>query len=90
MEEVGSPSRTMNSPDGNSAWHGMTAVKRAWRGRGVATALKSAQIAWAQTSGIERLTATNELRNDPMRRVNERLGYRPAPGRVQLRGRLTP
>jgi len=69
-----------------SATHAMTGVKRAWRGRGVATALKSAQIAWAKERGLERLATTNELRNAPMRRVNERLGYRPVPGRVHLRG----
>ena len=64
----------------------MTAVRRAWRGRGVARALKSAQIAWAKSAGIERLTTTNEVRNAPMRRVNELLGYEPAPGRIMLRG----
>jgi GNAT superfamily N-acetyltransferase len=69
--------------------HGMTGVKRAWRGRGIASALKRAQIAWAIKNGIEVLETTNELRNAPMRRVNEKLGYTPAPGRVHLRGPLS-
>jgi GNAT superfamily N-acetyltransferase len=72
-------------PDGLTVEHGMTAVKRAWRGRGIAKALKRAQIVWAHANGIERLTATNEERNVAMQRVNESLGYRPAPGRLQLR-----
>ncbi len=76
------------APDRRSATHGMTAVKRAARGRGIATALKHAQIAWAKENGVERLRATNEERNVAMRRVNERLGYRPATGRVVLRGPL--
>jgi mycothiol synthase len=76
------------APDGRTAVHGMTAVKRAWRRRGVATALKRAQIHWATERGIERLRAQNELRNAPMLRLNQRLGYRPAAGRVTLRGPL--
>jgi mycothiol synthase len=72
-------------PDGRTADHGMTAVKRAWRGRGIATSLKRAEIAWAKAHGIERLTASNEERNVPMQRLNASLGYRPVPGRVQLR-----
>ena len=66
----------------------MTGVKRAWRGRGVAGALKRAQIAWAKEQGYERLSTTNELRNEPIRRLNERLGYREAPGHIVVRGPL--
>jgi GNAT superfamily N-acetyltransferase len=68
------------------ASHDMTAVKRAWRGRGVAGALKRTQIAWAKGAGYERLVTQNEVRNEPIRRLNERLGYRPAPGRIVVRG----
>ena len=76
------------APDGRTATHAMTAVKRAWRGLGVATALKRAQIRWAKERGLQRLHADNEEDNAPMLRVNERLGYRPAAGRVTLRGPL--
>jgi RimJ/RimL family protein N-acetyltransferase len=51
--------------------------------------LKRAEITWARANGIERLTASNEERNAPMLRINESLGYRPAPGRVYLRGPAT-
>ena len=70
----------------NVATHDMTGVKRAWRGCGVAGALKRAQIAWAKEAGYERLETQNEVRNEPIRRLNRRLGYRPAPGRVVMRG----
>jgi mycothiol synthase len=70
--------------------HGMTAVRRAWRGRGVAGALKRAQIGWALANGLERLETTNELRNEPMQRVNLGLGYRPTPGTITLEGPLAP
>jgi mycothiol synthase len=76
-------------PDGRTAIHGMTAVKRTWRGRGIAKSLKRAQIAWAQANGLERLATSNEERNAAMQRVNASLGYRPAPGRVVLRGSAT-
>jgi mycothiol synthase len=72
------------------AHHGLTGVKRAWRRRGVATALKRALIAAAADHGIERLTTGSEERNTPMRRLNEKLGYRPDAARstVVMRGPL--
>jgi mycothiol synthase len=77
---------------GVDAFHGLTAVKRAWRGRGVATALKRSQIAAAKARGVKRLVTESEERNTPMRRLNEKLGYRPAPSlsTVVLRGPLLP
>jgi GNAT superfamily N-acetyltransferase len=70
------------------AVHDVTGVRRAWRGRGIAGALKRAQLAWAKERGYERLETWNEERNAPIRRLNERLGFRLAPGRVLLRGPL--
>ncbi len=66
----------------------MTGVKRAWRGRGIAGALKRAQIAWAKEHGYERLETANETRNEPIQRLNERLGYKPFSERVLLGGPL--
>lgn len=67
----------------------LTAVSRAWRRRGVARALKAAQLAWAKEHGFEQLQTRNEQRNEPMRRLNEELGYEPAVGRIYLRGPLS-
>ena len=58
------------------AEHWMTGVKRAWRGRGVALALKQSQIAAAKDAGYERLRTQNDLANAAMRRVNDKLGFR--------------
>ena len=71
-------------------WHRLTAVKRAWRGRGIATALKRAQIQAAQKKGFARLVTTNEERNRPMRSINRALGYRPEPSlsTIVMRGPL--
>jgi GNAT superfamily N-acetyltransferase len=68
------------------AYHDMTAVLPAWRGRGVAGALKCATIAWAIGSGLEWLETGNDVANAPMRAVNARLGYRPLPDRIEFRG----
>jgi GNAT superfamily N-acetyltransferase len=67
-------------------YHDMTGVKRAWRGRGIATALKATQIRWAKEHGYEELRTSNEERNAPIRKLNKRFGYRPAVGRIYLRG----
>ena len=68
------------------AMHDITGVRRGWRGRGIARALKAAEIAWALDNGYERLEAQNEERNEPIRRLNERYGYLVEPGSVTVRG----
>jgi GNAT superfamily N-acetyltransferase len=68
------------------AMHDMTGVRRAWRGRGIAGALKAAEIAWAKEHGYERLETQNEERNEPIRRLNARHGYVVTPGSVTVRG----
>jgi GNAT superfamily N-acetyltransferase len=85
-EVVGYAKFSLTSARPRDATHDVTGVKRAWRGRGVAGALKRAQIAWANSAGYERLITQNEVRNEPIRRLNERLGYRLAPGRIIVRG----
>jgi mycothiol synthase len=69
-----------------AAGHAMTAVKRAWRGRGIAGALKAAEINWALANGYTELHTSNEERNIPIKRLNARLGYRPGIGRIHLVG----
>jgi GNAT superfamily N-acetyltransferase len=70
--------------------HWMTGVKRAWRGRGIGLALKQSQIAAARVAGLERLRTQNDLVNAPMRRVNEKLGYRPRLEWIHFAGPLLP
>jgi GNAT superfamily N-acetyltransferase len=72
------------------AWHEMTAVRPAWRGRGIATAIKQAVIAWAIANGLEALETGNDETNAPMRAVNARLGYRPLPDVIGFQGPLAP
>jgi len=73
---------------GRDAHNGLTAVRRAWRRCGVATALKQTQIAAAKRAGFRRLVTGNEERNVAMRSLNAKLGYTPEPSlnTVVLRG----
>jgi GNAT superfamily N-acetyltransferase len=71
--------------DATNAEHGMTAVKRAWRRRGIAQSLKRSQIAWAKENGVERLIAENDEQNVAMRHINEALGYQHVAGWIRLR-----
>jgi mycothiol synthase len=75
---------------GDEAFHGLTATRRDWRRRGVATALKRTQIGAAKRAGFKRLLTESEQRNEPMRRLNEKLGFVPAPewSTVVMRGPL--
>jgi GNAT superfamily N-acetyltransferase len=68
------------------AMHDITGVRRAWRGRGIARALKAAEIAWAKENGYDRLETQNEERNEPIRRLNERYSYVVTPGTITVRG----
>jgi mycothiol synthase len=70
-------------------FHDLTGVKRSWRRRGIAAALKRTQIRWAKEQGYAQLVTGNEARNEPIRRLNERHGYRVEPGRIVLRKDLS-
>ena len=89
-EVVGYSKWSLTTAQPTTAHHDLTAVKRAWRGRGIAGALKSAQLAWAKEHGYTRAVTNNEERNEPIRRLNRRFGYEPAGGRILMRGPLAP
>jgi GNAT superfamily N-acetyltransferase len=86
---VGFAKFSISGDDDERAFHDLTGVLRAWRGRGIAAALKRTQIAWAKEQGFARLATFNEERNEPIRRLNQRYGYRLEPGSIVLRGPLS-
>lgn len=59
-----------------------TGTLRAYRGRGLALAVKLASIEWASAHGITQIVTRNDETNAPMLAVNRRLGYRPCGRRV--------
>ena len=88
-EVVGYAKFSLKGAEPTIAHHDLSAVKRAWRGRGVARALKAAQINWALANGYKELRTRNEQRNEPIRRLNARFGYRPGIGRIYVVGPIS-
>jgi mycothiol synthase len=70
--------------------HSMTGVARRARGRGIAKALKYAQIVAARQAGIRYLRTQNDLANAAMRCVNEHFGYERLFEWVHLSGPVRP
>jgi mycothiol synthase len=57
------------------AEHGLTVVRRDRRGRGIARALKRAQLHWASTTGVVELITWTQKGNEAMQALNAGLGY---------------
>jgi mycothiol synthase len=74
--------------DDGLAEHGLTAVLRSHRGRGVATVLKRALLRWASEHGYRELATWTQDGNAAMQAVNLKLGYRPRPAVINVRRRL--
>ncbi len=75
--------------DDTRAENGLTTVDREWRRRGLATALKRHQIAWASAHGIRELVTWTQTGNEGMRTVNEALGYVTRTISLRMRRELT-
>jgi mycothiol synthase len=76
--------------DGDAALHSFTGIARSARGRGVASAIKRAQIAWAKKQSLRTLRTANETRLAGMLALNLRHGYRPLYEEIVLRGPAAP
>jgi mycothiol synthase len=61
--------------DDTRSEHGLTVVRRAWRRRGLASALKARELAWASRNGIRELVTWTQTGNEALQGVNEGLGY---------------
>ena len=69
---------------------GFLAVARDARGRGVASAIKRAQLSWAKEHGVRTLRTANEVRIEGLLALNRRLGFRRLYDELVLRGPLAP
>jgi GNAT superfamily N-acetyltransferase len=85
---VGFVSLLRRAADPHLAEHGLTSVAASHRNRGIATALKQAQIAWASRNGFRELMTSTQDANAPMRAVNDKLGYEPRPAWIRLEAPL--
>jgi RimJ/RimL family protein N-acetyltransferase len=70
------------------AENSLTAVRRDWRGRGLARGLKEQVIAWAAEHSLRELYTWTQTGNENMRAVNERLGYVTRDVTISVRGPL--
>jgi len=63
------------------AWlqQGLTGVKREYRGRGIATALKVRTVEYARAHGYAQIKTENEVHNAPMIAINDRFGFQRQP-----------
>jgi mycothiol synthase len=57
------------------AEHALTAVRKDWRNRGVASYLKRQTLHWAAANGLTEVYTWTQRGNHHMRRLNEHLGY---------------
>ena len=78
--------RDEDRPD--RAENSLTAVRRDWRERGVARALKQTTIAWASANGLTEIYTWTQTGNEGMRTVNEKLGYTTREVSISVRAEL--
>jgi GNAT superfamily N-acetyltransferase len=81
---VGFAGLLRRAADPRLAEHGLTAVVESHRGRGIATALKRRQIAWAARHGYREIVTWTQSGNEAMQAVNRRLGYVERPAWIRL------
>lgn len=77
-----------NSEGSADLYNGLTGVRRAYRRRGIALALKLRGIAYAQAHGRPTIKTWNESNNAAMLAINEALGFARQPAWVDLVKRL--
>lgn len=70
--------------------HGLTGTRRAFRGQGLATALKVHALAWAKEAGYATVRTWNDSLNAPMLAINDKLGFRREPAWVNMVKEVAP
>jgi len=74
-EVIGCAGLLPDTDDPGRAEHALTAVRRDWRRRGVADALKRTCLAWAASRELHEVYTWTQRGNDGMRALNTRLGF---------------
>ena len=87
-EVVGCAGLGLDSDNPTRAENSLTAVRRDWRGRGIAVHLKQRTLAWAAEHGIAEVYTWTQDGNAAMRALNTRLGYVTTRTGIQMARRL--
>ncbi len=74
-EVIGCAGLDRDSDRPDRAENALTAVRRDWRGRGIASHLKRRTLQWAAANGIREIYTWTQAGNTRMLRLNEHLGY---------------
>lgn len=72
---VGCAGLELDRDERTRAENALTAVLRAWRGRGIAGVLEWRALTFAAANGVDRVYTWTQQGNAAMRRLNEGLGY---------------
>ena len=88
-EVIGLSTQSYDPDDPRKVRVGMTGVRRAYRRRGVARALKLAAMRFAKSVGGHTMETDNE-ENNPMYKLNLQLGFKPLPANVEFKKVLEP
>lgn len=83
-EVVGCAGLGLDPDDPTRAEHSLTAVRRDWRGRGIAIHLKQRTLAWAAEHEVTEVYTWTQDGNAAMRALNTRLGYATTRTGIQL------
>jgi mycothiol synthase len=74
-EIVGWAGLNVHANGNATAEHGLTAVRRDCRGRGIGRVLKQTQLHWAAQNGVVELVTWTQKGNEAMQALNRGLGY---------------
>lgn len=83
-EELAGMSQLWRTDEPGLARTGITAVRRAHRGKGVATALKVRALQTARDAGYSKVATMNETNNREMLAINEKLGFCRQPAWISM------
>lgn len=72
---IGCAGLNLDTDQPQRAENALTAVRREWRGRAIASHLKRRTLHWAAAHGVDEVYTWTQVGNASMRRLNEHLGY---------------
>ncbi len=72
----------------NALFTGLTGVRREYRGKGIATAMKVKGIKIAEEKGFDKIKTMNETGNKDILYINDKLGFEKKPGWIDFKKKL--